>query len=68
MTPSPFYKPQFKPDCSDLRLVSQRHSDPAHPMQSQVDTYLFCNTFQRKIKKVDCVDCEQYKLLKRSDL
>jgi len=58
-----FIKPNARPECSDLRLVSQRVPDPENPKRSQVDTYLFCNQYNKKIYKRDCVLCPEYKPL-----
>ena len=60
-----FIKPNARPECIDLRLISQRIADPENPKRSYVDTHLHCRYFNRRIKKTDCILCEQYKALTR---
>lgn len=60
-----FLKPKHKPECVDLRLVSQRLPITEEPGRSYIDTHLECNYFKKRILKKDCILCLEYKPLIR---
>lgn len=60
-----FIKPNARPECIDLRLISQRIADPENNKRSYIDTHLHCHHFDKRIRKTDCIDCEKYKPLTR---
>ena len=60
-----FLKPKHKPECVDLRLISQRILITENPGRSYIDTHLECNYFKKRILKKDCILCSEYKPLIR---